>query len=236
MKPGITRKENIPDEEVICGWMEKRPPDGKGEKVETADARWWGYNYQLKPKDSGVGREFHWQWHPVSLTLDRIWEVEVRIEAGFAQHQIRNDGWPKGGNAPAHPGVVLYFTTKDGALSFPCGTYDSMAANLQAIALTLENLRAIDRYGATLGHEQYRGFAALPAPKTQGTLEDAAALMASMTKIPARDLIASVDAYRLAYRQLAAELHPDKGGPAEKWHAFQNAAILLQKHHSGGLA
>lgn len=79
MKPGITRKENIPDEEVICGWMEKRPPDGKGEKVETADARWWGYNYQLKPKDSGVGREFHWQWHPVSLTLDRIWEVEEKL-------------------------------------------------------------------------------------------------------------------------------------------------------------
>jgi hypothetical protein len=45
-----------------------------------------------------------------------------------------------------------------------------------------------------------------------------------------------VDAYKLAYRKVAAQLHPDKGGDPKAWHEFQNAAILLQKHHSGGLS
>jgi hypothetical protein len=38
-------------------------------------------------------------------------------------------------------------------------------------------VRAVDRYGATLAHEQYRGFLALPAPAASSTwmIDDAAA-------------------------------------------------------------
>lgn len=70
----------LSDEELICGWMEKRPTDGRGDKVETENVRWWDYNYQVKPKKPGsTVNEFHWQWHPINLTLDRIWEVEEKI-------------------------------------------------------------------------------------------------------------------------------------------------------------
>lgn len=39
---------------------------------------------------------------------------------------------------------------------------------------TLESLRAVDRYGAVKGGEQYKGWAALPEKAGGGTAEDAA--------------------------------------------------------------
>lgn len=165
--------------------------------------------------------------------LAKLFARDVIIEAGYRLDQIRNDGWPRGGTAPSHPGVVLYFTSVDGPLCFPCGNYDRMEANLHAIALTLENLRAIDRYGVTLQHQQYLGFAALPAPATTGTVEQAAAFFSEVTHVPVASLINDAKAYRAAYREAAASLHPDAGGQRATWDAFQMAAVLLEEHHKG---
>lgn len=176
---------------------------------------------------------------PYVKTLDKL-ESELRIlkardvviEAGFQAAQIRNDGWPRGKERPSHPGVILYFTGKDGPLRFPCGTYGRYEDNLRAIALTLENLRAIDRYGVTLGHEQYQGFKALPAPKNEiGTVEDAAAFLATQAGLDddiATHLIEDPQAVREAYRMAAARLHPDKSaGNVHLWHLLQTAVKLL---------
>lgn len=175
---------------------------------------------------------------PYNRTLDQL-EYELRklnardivIEAGYRTDQIRNDGWPRGGVSPAHPGVVLYCKTADGPLSFPCGHYARMEDNLHAIVLTLENLRAIDRYGVTLQHQQYLGFAALPAPATTGTVEQAAALLASITAFSAGVILENREMYRQAYRQAAARMHPDSGGDRNAWEAMQLAAVLLEEHH-----
>jgi hypothetical protein len=67
------------DAEVICGWMEPKPKDGHGPKVETVDVRWWQYSYEVRPKPSGLGNEFHWQWWSRTLTLNELWEVEERL-------------------------------------------------------------------------------------------------------------------------------------------------------------
>lgn len=107
-----------------------------------------------------------------------------------------------------------------------------MEDNLHAIALTLENLRAVDRYGVTLRHQQYLGFAALPAPQTSGTVDQAAELFAQIAGVPAGDVIKSLEAYRGAYRLAAAKLHPDLGGDRNAWEAFQNASVLLEAHHA----
>lgn len=193
--------------------------------------------WNREPGLQGVSSQFKTAYNK---TLDKL-EYELRkldardviIEAGYSSAQIRNDGWPRGGMAPSHAGVVLYFTSIDGPLCFPCGNYDRMEANLHAIALTLENLRAIDRYGVTLQHQQYLGFAALPAPVTHGTLEQAAALFASIAGVPSEQVIRDADVYRKVYRQAAAHLHPDAGGDRGAWTAMQNAAVLLEEHHKG---
>jgi hypothetical protein len=198
--------------------------------------------WNRQPGLQGVSAHFKTAYN---RTLDKM-EYELRkldardvvIEAGYRLDQIRNDGWPRGGCAPSHPGVVLYFKSADGPLCFPCGNYSRMEDNIHAIALTLENLRAIDRYGVTLQHQQYLGFAALPAPATTGTVEQAAQFFASIAAagITAEQVMADPEIYRKVYRYAAAQLHPDAGGDRGAWTAMQNAAVLLEEHHKGVLA
>jgi hypothetical protein len=197
-------------------------------------------NWTRVPKLGMRGSDFRTGY---SKTLDKLeYELaklrakDVLIEAGFSLDALRNDGWPRSGTSPRHPGVVLYFKNADGAMEFPCGTYHKFEANLHAIALTLENLRAIDRYGVTLGHQQYRGFLAIEAPK-QMTVEDAAAFVArNGGAVSAGVIIESAEWFRTAYRGAAAKLHPDVTGSREEFDRLAEARAVLDKHHKLGTA
>jgi hypothetical protein len=166
----------------------------------------------------------------IEYELGRLSAHDVRIEAGFALSQLRNDGWPRAGERPSHPGVVLYFESPEGSLCFPCGTYADYYDNLHAIALTLENLRAIDRYGVTLGHEQYRGFAQIEAPKKM-TAEEAAAWCALNTPLEPARVLRDASAWRDVYRLMASKCHPDRGGDRANWDKLQEARKVLDVHH-----
>jgi hypothetical protein len=167
--------------------------------------------------------------------LRKLDASDVIIECGFDFQQIRNDGWPRSGVAPTHPGIVLYFDGRDGAMRFPAGEYADWRANLHAIALTLENLRAIDRYGVTVGqHQQYLGFKALPAPLLKIDTLEAAALFVSANSDGVKEdaVIGSPNVWRGVYRVIASRLHPDKpSGNQAMWHLLQQARALLDEHH-----
>jgi hypothetical protein len=179
---------------------------------------------------------------PFNDTLDHL-EYELRalkatdvlIEAGFSLAQIRNDGWPRGGQEPNHAGVVLYFKRGADTLRFACGTYRTWRQNLHAVMLTLEALRAIDRYGATSGHEQYTGFKQLP-PGTESvwSVDSAATWLAARTPWvkDGAAIIDDYDTYRRAYRESAASLHPDRGGSTELFQALGEVARVLEAHHA----
>lgn len=176
--------------------------------------------------------------------LVKLRATQIIIEAGFSLKQIANSGWPMGGQAPAHAGVVLYFAGKNGAMRFPAGTYARWQANVHALALTLESLRAVDRYGVTHGQEQYRGFAAIAAPGAGQTMtaQAAAELVAKFAgqthpehpslildqKGHAEDLI----------REAKTMVHPDRFGNksypyagADNWAALAVAIEVLKAHH-----
>jgi hypothetical protein len=62
-----------------------------------------------------------------------------------------------------HPGAEVSFTKRGQRVTFHTDAYGSLGSNLRAIALGLEALRAVDRYGITSSGEQYAGFAQITA-------------------------------------------------------------------------
>jgi hypothetical protein len=111
----------------------------------------------------------------LNTELFNISYTDVFLQAAFAPADIRLDGYPRSNaKPPTHPGVILTVETqKDGTLQFPCDRFNDWKSNLRAIALGLEALRKLERYGITSARrEQYRGFTALPAPEQPAEDED----------------------------------------------------------------
>lgn len=165
----------------------------------------------------------------LEVELNRIEAEDVTIYADVQPAEIRNDGWLRGGSKPRSSGLILTFESPAGKVSMPCDTYQDWQDNLRAIALSLEALRAVDRYGVTKRHEQYRGFRALAAPPAQMTRETAAQMLSTYTgaEYPATSLLRDRDQVKEAYRRAAAVHHPDRGGDRHTWEALNQARAVL---------
>lgn len=153
--------------------------------------------------------------------LSHLRAKDILIQAYFDRRDIRNDGWPRSSTRPKQNGVIVTFERNKQTMSFPCDTFKGWEDNLRAIALALEALRKIDRYGVTRNNEQYRGFAQLP-PASDVSVARAGALafFGKVTGWSESQITADIDG---AYRAAAAILHPDKGGN-------HDAFVLLGEH------
>lgn len=176
-------------------------------------------------------------------TLDRLaFEVgklngrDVTLAVGVQSgaRDIRADGGVRADARIRNPAVILDFTAGKERLSFPCDTYDYWQDNVRAIALALEALRAVDRYGVQQGR-QYQGFKALPGAGQSTTTMDvitAATTVADISAIPAGDVRRTADAARRAVRIARAKAHPDmNNGTREQWDDVNQAAAALAAHH-----
>jgi hypothetical protein len=138
----------------------------------------------------------------------------VVLQVALSQDDIRLDGCPRAGSTATHPGVILSFESKFGPLSYPCDEFDKWEDNLRAIALSLEHLRTVDRYGVTKRGEQYKGWNALPPPAHHSmTRPDAVKYFASIGFLD----VSNEAKAREAFRQASLRFHPDRGGDAEQF-------------------
>jgi hypothetical protein len=143
--------------------------------------------------------------------------------------RFRLDGRPRAGAVATHPGVVFSLDSRHGHLSYPCDTFLTWEHNLRAIALALEALRKVDRYGVTRRGEQYRGFLAIESGAST-TAEDAAGFIRALSGMTAE--ASDRSGLRQALRVARANAHPDRGGDVEVWHKLSAAERVLQ---DGGL-
>lgn len=158
---------------------------------------------------------------------------------------IRIDGtMPKANARVGYPGVVVAFDSTHGPLKYVADTFDHWQDNVRAIALGLEALRKVDRYGITSRGEQYTGWAQLPSgietPAARMTVDDAWRFLAEHggpwtesgpTEWMLEDFIAGArreDLRVQLYRIAAKKLHPDAPtGDTALFQRLQAAKALL---------
>lgn len=137
--------------------------------------------------------------------LDHLGAREAVLELAIGEGDIRLDGLPRASARAEHPGVVLSFESRHGPLRYAVDRFDVWQDNLRAIALGLESLRRVDRYGMSGDGQQYRGWLALEAG---GSLA-----------ARGRELIAHHGSVAAALKAT----HPDTGGDPDDFAAVQAA-------------
>jgi hypothetical protein len=169
------------------------------------------------PTKSRRHDQFNSPWPKTLALLERelghLDAREVVISIAVNEDELRLDGWPKANAHPSHPGVIVSFESKHGPLRYLTDQFWDWQANLRAIALGLEALRAVDRYGITRRGEQYTGWKALTSGDGTPT-----------TRAQAEKLIATYG----SLREALFKSHPDHGGTAELFAAVSAARKLLE--------
>lgn len=147
-------------------------------------------------------------WRTVALLAKELHAhgaIDVVLEVDLREIDIRQDGLPRADRNARTPGIVLSFkamhVTGKPALRYEVATFDDWKDNVRAVALGLQALRSVDRYGVTGRGEQYAGWKQL-AGTGVGEGDPARG----------RKLIAAQDGN--VKRALAAA-HPDLGGEAD---------------------
>lgn len=117
-------------------------------------------------------------------------------------------------------GVAVYWALPDVDLgrvvphAMPCDRWSTVADNLHAIALSLNAMRALERWGAVTIAQAFAGFAALPPGP--GDAEPARpwreVLGGAWPELEPEDLLGLA---RTRHRRAMQTAHPDKGGTAE---------------------
>ncbi|WP_166344984.1 molecular chaperone DnaJ [Phytoactinopolyspora limicola] len=153
------------------------------------------------------------------------------IEADFTKRDIRLDGMPRShARQPVFPGVRLSFESRHGPLSYATDSCEYWQHNIRSIALGLEALRAVDRYGITRSAEQYRGWLAIEAaPGGVASVQDAFRVLSELAGWETPPDLADPSVVRVVYRIAVQRHHPDRGGDAASFHRVQAAAEFLRE-------
>lgn len=159
----------------------------------------------------------------LDLELRNLGASDVVIEVDMDESQIaKTTGRPRADALTRTPGVVLQFERDGEHLIFPCDRFGDWQDNIRAIALTLNALRMMERYGTTSGR-QYQGFKALPSQGTTTTTTEEAERTVRRYA-PSTNGVITDQAIRVA----KAAAHPDRGGSHEAFVAVVDAEKALR--------
>lgn len=166
--------------------------------------------------------------------VDGSWFVEMWVDP----RDVRLDGQLRANARVLKQGVIFRysrFTGKrfkrpDGTIrhetqdiSYPCDAFDHWQDNLRAIALSMESLRRVERYGV-FKYDEIISRLALPSAEGKvSTRESAAAFMATHSGVAMQEILFSDTARSTAYRKAATTLHPDRGGSTEEFQKLNEA-------------
>lgn len=191
----------------------------------------------FRPAGQREGSRFDSTWtktlNLLGREIDMLGGRDVVLEIDVREQDIKLDGMLRANARSASPAVVVAFESKHGPMLYRCDRFTSKWSdqgpdwqqNVRAIALTLESLRAVDRYGATETGQQYTGFKALPAgrsmPASHTTTEQAREVITSVVGVVDRP-------WDTRFKVARAEAHPDRnGGDRTLWDQIEQAGRVL---------
>jgi hypothetical protein len=180
----------------------------------------------------------HWRSRAQPTVAETYAEVVDELKRIKAQGVIistnipvKNDGTPWADKRPINGdvGVAVYWSlhvSVGGRLelvphSIQCDKWNSVAANLHAVALSLEALRGVQRWGAVSQHQVLRGFRALPgaadvdAPPPRRSWREVLEVPEGgwTAQAPAEAVLAFAKAQ---YKTMSARMHPDRAAPDDR--------------------
>lgn len=175
--------------------------------------------------------------------LDLLGADRVVFQIDVLEGDLRRDGMLRTHAKVNFPGVRVSFESMHGPLTYATDAYEEhyswaklngWQANIRAIALALESLRAVDRYGVTRRGEQYRGWQALAATPAVMTPEQAAEFIAHWAdpdgqRFSAAQILNDPDVRNRAFKVAAANTHPDRTGDPDTLARLSAARALLDR-------
>jgi hypothetical protein len=156
--------------------------------------------------------------------------TKIVIELDIRERDLRIDGLPRADAKPAGDAVAISFDSRFGPLRYATGEYTGRwgipgwQQNLRAIALSMQALRAVDRYGVSKRGEQYTGWRQIPASTDPAD--------AIQTRQQALDFLGqwmSGDQEQIGsvIRRALKATHPDAGGDADTFRQVIRAKELV---------
>lgn len=197
---------------------------------------------------------------PFEATLGTTLEVLARelrhldaktivLQLGYREQDLRLDGLPRSNARMLHNAVALSFDSKWGALRYATNEFvqrsyrargEGWEQNLRAIALGMEALRKVDRYGVSKSGEQYRGWRQLGSTSASDGLPGTAGEAAAVVHAQVNDLYdladifddgsAGAGAHRDdAILEAIRRSHPDHGGDSDTFRKVIAAREVLRR-------
>jgi hypothetical protein len=190
------------------------------------------------PPLTGQRNPFEAPWRSTLDLLEReLYYLDgknVVLEIDVRERDIRVDGSLRAdARAPASPGARLAFESQHGPLIYGTDRYgwdysdrpyaEGWKQNVRAIALGMEALRRVDRYGIASRGEQYRGWQQLEAGPAKLTTEQAWQVLRTHAGA-GPEAVSAPELYRAA----KVATHPDhNGGLRGPWDDVERAAKTL---------
>lgn len=208
----------------LQGWVGERTP---------ASARKHYPFTRQKVKQDRDGRSYKSHdreplpWSDTLLILDRelnaLAATTVVLQIDVTGRDIRLDGQLRANATPTDPAVRLLFDSRHGSLSYQCDRFATWQDNGRAIALGLEALRKVERYGITTHGEQYKGWLQIEAGPGLVASPSPREVFIAVIGGPEADLLPLTD--RELYRRARAAAHPDRhDGRRDLWDQVEAAA------------
>lgn len=199
---------------------------------------------QPTPEAKRKRNPFATRWSDTLALLERelkeLRAARIVVQVDLIESQIRRDGWPRADARPSSDAVILHFDSRHGHLRYATDRFRGGTAhlgrtrvpmpgwqvNLRAIALGLEALRKVQRYGIAESGQQYTGWKALTAGTSDEAPEDTL-LAWAFPRGGVSWASLHPDQRRETVRAAKRRAHPDAGGSDEAFVAVSQAAATL---------